>query len=125
MQDAADDHRRKLNGLNEILQAIASNPTVIDDIEFESKLKTVQEKIDILAEDAKSGAGGGDRTLVERINDLHDRLDGVRNLLQESDQLGQDAGREIETAGENVADAEQTIQNARAELTVSDDKFQM
>lgn len=118
MQDAADDHRRKLNGLNEILQAIASNPTVIDDIEFESKLKTVQEKIDILAEDAKSGAGGGDRTLVERINDLHDRLNNVRNLLLESDQLGQSAGGEIEAAGENVANAEQTIQDARAELTV-------
>lgn len=119
VQDAANDHRRKLNGLNEILQAIASNPTVIDDIEFESKLKTVQEKIDILAEDAKTGAGGGDRTLVEQINDLRERLDSVRDLLVDSDTLGEAASREIVTAGENVGNAEQTIQDARAELTVS------
>lgn len=119
VQDAANEHRRKLNGLTEILQAIASNPTVIDDIEFESKLKSVQEKIDILAEDAKSGAGGGDRTLVERINDLHERLNNVRNLLLETDKLGQSTSHEIDAAGEYVATAEQTIQDARAELTVS------
>lgn len=118
VQDAANDHRKKLHDLNQILQEIASKPTVIDDIEFESKLKTVQEKIDILTEDAKSGAGGGDRTLKERIHDLHDRLESVRKILDNLDQLQGTAALEIENATHNVTLAESTIVDARKALSV-------
>lgn len=119
MQDAADHHREKLRNLNKILQEIASKPTVIDDDEFEHKLKTVQEKIDILTEDAKSGSGGSDRSLVERLNDLHDRLKVVHNLLDSSDQLQATSEREIEKASGNLTHAEETIIEARKELAVS------
>lgn len=118
VQDAANDHRQKLHDLNKVLQEIASNPTVIDDVEFESKLKMVQEKIDILAEDAKSGSGGDDRTLVERINDLHDRLNNVRKLLLESNRLEEVAVRDVELAEENVIHAKNTIEDAKRELNV-------
>lgn len=119
VQDAANDHRKKLADLNHILREIASKPTVIDDIEFESKLKTVQEKIDILTEDAKSGAGGGDRTLKEKIQDLYERLENVRKLLDSSDQLTVTAGVEIEKATENVTSVETTIVDARKALSVT------
>lgn len=119
VQDAANDHRKKLSELNNILREIASKPTVIDDAEFESKLRAVQEKIDILTEDAKSGAGGGDRTLKERIQDLHGRLDNVRKLLDNSDQLQVLAADEISRASENVTQAEDTIGFARKALSVS------
>lgn len=100
------------------MQEIASKPTVIDDGEFESKLKSVQEKIDILAEDAKSGAGGGDRTLVERINDLRDRLEKVKKLLEDSEQIQLTVSDEIQKANTNVTEAGNVIQNARKELSV-------
>lgn len=119
VQDAANDHRKKLADLNHILREIASKPTVIDDIEFESKLRTVQEKIDILTEDAKSGAGGGDRTLKERIQDLYKRLDNVRKILDNSDQLQVSASVEISQASENVTKSENTIAAARNALSVS------
>lgn len=118
VQDAANDHRQKLRELNAVLQEIASKPTVIDDGEFESKLKSVQEKIDILAEDAKSGAGGGDRTLVERINDLRDRLEKVKKLLDDSEQVQLTVSNEIQKANTNVTVADTIIQDARKELSV-------
>lgn len=119
VRDAANDHRRKLAALKNLLQEIASNPTVINDVEFESKLKMVEEKINILAEDAKTGSGGGDRTLLERINDLHDRLDNVQKLLDESERLKDITSQEIELASVNVSIAEDTIENARRTLDVS------
>lgn len=118
VQDAANDHREKLYALNKVLQEIASKPTVIDDDEFEFKLKAVQEKINILTEDAISGAGGGDRTLVQRLNDLHDRLSAVQTILDTSDQLQITAAKDIDRAGGNVSLAEDAIVEARRELAV-------
>lgn len=107
-----------MNELNNVLKEIEWNPTVIDDVEFESKLKAVQEKIDILAVDAKSGSGSGDRTMVERIDDLHDRLLAVQKLLAESERLKETTGQEIELASHNVSNADDTIKNARKTLSV-------
>lgn len=120
VRDAANEHRQKLAKMKQDLQDIASNPTVIDDVEFESKLKAVEDKINILAEDAKSGSGGTDRTLVERIDDLHDRLNNVQKLLDESEQLKRTTAQEIELAAANVSVAEDTISNARKTLDVSE-----
>lgn len=118
VQDAADVHRKKLADLNEILREIASKPVVIDDAEFASKLEAVREKIDILADDAKSGAGGGDRTLKERIQDLHERLDNVRKLVDNSNELQGLAAVEIDKAATNVTLVEDTISLAQRALTV-------
>lgn len=120
VRDATNDHRQKLADLKKVLQEIASNPTVINDAEFGAKLDMVQEKINILAEDAKTGSGGGDRTLLERINDLHDRLDNVQKLLDESERLKEITSQEIELANVNVSIAEDTIENARRTLDVSE-----
>lgn len=119
VQEAADSHREKLQNLNKVLQEIASKPTVIDDDEFEFKLKAVQEKIDILTEDAKSGAGGEDRTLVERMQDLHGRLETVAGVLDDSDLLQHTAGKAISQASNNLTLGENAIQDAKKELDVS------
>lgn len=121
VQDAADDHRRKLAELNSVLRQIEQNPTVIDDAEFEGKLKTVQEKIDILAEDARSGAGGGDRTLVERIGDLEERLRKIHQLIAESNALESGTNRELAVANRSVADAEHIIKEALGEISAAND----
>lgn len=119
VRDAANEHRAKLARLNEILQQVASSPYVIDDEEFESKLKTVQEKIDILVEDAKSGSGDSDRTLLERINDLHGRFETIQKLLSDSDQLKETTAQNIELARNNVESSENIKNEAEQILTVS------
>lgn len=119
VKDAADDHREKLYGLNKVLLEIASKPTVIDDDEFEFKLKSVQEVIDILTQDAKAGAGGGDRTLVERLNDLNDRIVKVAEILNNSDNLQNVGLGDVLRARDNVTVAEKTIINANEQLSVS------
>lgn len=123
VRDAANDHRQKLNELKIILKEIASNPTVIDDSEFESNLNTVQQKIEDLSKEAKSGSGGSDRTLVERINDLHDRLIVLQNLLVDSEQSKEKTSREIELASLNVTAAEDTIGVARKTLSVKKNSY--
>ncbi len=119
VQEAADEHRQKLSDIKKTLKEIQLKPTVIDDDEFEYKLKTVQEKIDILTDDAKSGAGGGDRSLVERLNDLHDRLKTVGDLLDNSESVGETITNEVTQAMEHVAITEDTNVAARNELSVS------
>lgn len=116
VQDAADEHRGKLANLSAVLAEIASKPTVIDDAEFDSKLRVVQEKINILTEDAKSGAGGEDRTLVERLDDLGKRLTVVRDVLGQADEQYVDAADEIARAGSNVTQAEMAIAEVRSVL---------
>ena len=85
VQDAADSHREKLANLNKTLQDIYSRPTVVDDGGFLKKLNDVQEKINILADDARAGAGGDGRTLNEIVDELEDRLDAVKSALDKSD----------------------------------------
>lgn len=113
VQDAADEHREKLANLSAVLAEIASKPTVIDDAEFDSKLRVVQEKINILTEDAKSGAGGEDRTLVERLHDLSGRLAVGRDVLDQANAQHVDADAEIERAGVNVTQADAAITDVR------------
>lgn len=119
VQDAADDHREKLQNLSSVLAEIASKPTVIDDSEFDSKLRVVQEKIDILAVDVRHGAGGDDLTLLERLNKLRSKLNDVRDILDKSDELQQTANLEVDRANVHVTKAEETIDHARKELTVT------
>lgn len=116
VQDAADEHREKLHNLSTVLAEIASKPTVIDDAEFDSKLRVVQEKINILTEDAKSGAGGEDRTLVERLHDLSARLTSVRDVLSQSDGQQASARAEIARTSENVTQADAAISEVRGVL---------
>lgn len=119
VRDSANDHRHKLADLDAVLREIASNPTVIDDSEFDKKLEAVQEKIKILAEDAKTGSVSGDRTLVERIDDLRDRLAAVKQSLADAERLKASTAQELELAKFNVSNAEETIRNAKEKLTVS------
>lgn len=102
-----------------MLKDIANNPTVSDDEEFESKLKATQEKLDILLADAKAGAGGGDLTLIEKVDDLHKKLNKVRDLLANADDLQQSADNEIDNVGSISEDIVRTIQQANQELNVS------
>lgn len=116
VQEAANEHRQKLANLNKILQDIQSKPIVIDDNEFVSKLRAVQDKIDILVEDAKSGSGGGDKTLNEMLQDLEKRLETVEDLLNKADQSQKTMDLKIGKGTSNATIANTQIKEARKEL---------
>lgn len=56
--DAVDDHRTNLGKLEKVLKDIKNNPTVINDEEFEQKLKEVQTTVVELEMNAKIATGG-------------------------------------------------------------------
>lgn len=112
VQDAANDHRAKLKNLSSTLDEIARTP-VTNDGEFEAKLKTVQEKVDILLTDAKYGAGDGGQTYVEVLTELHKRLESINTHLDSADALQDSANEEIEKAKHNHTIAQDIIQSAK------------
>ncbi|GAB0100956.1 Laminin subunit gamma-1 [Sergentomyia squamirostris] len=116
VQDATNKHREKLGELKKLLDEIASKPTVIDDDEFSYKLKHVQEKIDILAEDAKAGAGGGEHTLRERLNDFRDRLAAIWKLLSAAENVRGELNKEASVTSNDFKKTEATIAQARDHL---------
>lgn len=116
VQDAANEHRAKLRKLNDVLLAIASNPTVIDDDEFVSKLKSVQEEVDILLDDAKIGSGSQEMTPKERLEDFLTRLDTIGKSLNDIDDQQFSVQKEIEKADRNVSLAQAIIDEASKEL---------
>ncbi|TMW53707.1 hypothetical protein DOY81_001252 [Sarcophaga bullata] len=61
---------------------IARTP-VTNDGEFEAKLKSVQEKVDILLNDAKYEASGSGKIYVEVLNDLHKNKNDLHDQHKE------------------------------------------
>lgn len=58
VQDAVASHRANLRKLENVLKDINNNPTVINDVEFEQKLKEVQTYVNELETNAKLATGG-------------------------------------------------------------------
>lgn len=116
VQDAANSHRAKLADLSRILKEIASKPTVIDDGEFEFKLKSVQELIQILTEEAQIGVGGKHQTPKERLEDFEKRLNKIQELLGETAESRAITESEVENGDYNITAAKNIIQEATNEL---------
>lgn len=62
VQDAVGTHRENLRKLEKVLKDINNSPTVINDEEFEQKLKEVQLYVNELEKDAKLATGGECKT---------------------------------------------------------------
>jgi len=58
VQDAVATHRENLRKLENVLKDINNNPTVINDEQFERKLKEVQSFVNELETTAKLATGG-------------------------------------------------------------------
>lgn len=115
VQDAADLHRAKLANLSQTLDEIARTP-VTNDEEFEAKLRAVQEKVALLSQDARDNAGENGQTYSEVIDDLHKRLDGVKEHLASATKHQEEANAEIEKARYNYTILDQITENAKKEL---------
>ncbi|RZF38368.1 hypothetical protein LSTR_LSTR009263 [Laodelphax striatellus] len=116
VQDAADSHRSNLRQLDKILGDIAANPTVINDADFENKLREVMARVDRLWNEAKAATTGGDKTLLDQLNDLHARLDDVQVLMKQIHNWTEEARQQTEEAERNATEAELIIERARESL---------
>lgn len=109
----------KLSTFDKVLTEISENPTVIEDSEFESKLGALNEKVNIVLEDAKSGAGGGTgKSLTQKMDDLKEQLFDVDASLKEVVVTHEEAKINLDQANENLDTAQRNIQQASDELTV-------
>lgn len=119
MQDAADDHRSKLKSFDIILTEISENPTVIEDTEFEGKLKELNEKVLIVLEDAKAGAGSNSgKSLTQKMDELRDQLYDIESSLKEVVGTHDDSKFNLGRANENLENAQSIIHRAQEELNV-------
>lgn len=120
VQDAVNEHRQKLSSFDNVLNEISENPTVIEDHEFEAKLRALNEKVNIVLEDAKSGAGGGNgKSLTQKVEDLNGQLSDVDVSIGKVDRTHDDSKSNLDSANDNLNDAQDTIQQASNELNVS------
>lgn len=95
MQDASRSHVSKVERLNQILDEIERNPTVIDDDKFEEQLRTVQDDVDDLLDRAKLGTGGDGQSIMEKLDDIKDRQKEISRTLSEIEEniyLARDSG---------------------------------
>ncbi|XP_067003262.1 laminin subunit gamma-1 [Anabrus simplex] len=116
VQDAANAHRQKLAELEKVLNDIASSPTVISDEEFDKKLNEVERIVDDLWNDAKRGAGTGDKSLLEHLSELSNRLNNVGEMIAEADLAAEEAVAHNAFGERNVTQAEKIIERAQEAL---------
>ncbi|XP_018901355.2 laminin subunit gamma-1 isoform X1 [Bemisia tabaci] len=114
IQDAVNIHRSNLTYLGKVLSDIANTPTIIDDQDFKNKLRDVSQSIDTLWKETGSGTAGGDgdKTLSEKISDLHKRLADVKILMDQIGNWTLKAGVITSQAAQNVSVVEKTIEKA-------------
>ncbi|XP_046665340.1 laminin subunit gamma-1 isoform X1 [Homalodisca vitripennis] len=114
VQDSVNRHRDNLGHLNTVLKQIKDNPTVIDDLDFEQKLRLVLAYVEDLWRDARDATGlNKDKSLMEELEAVKKRLDDVDSLIKQSDNWITQADAETKEAAINATQAEHTIEQAR------------
>lgn len=83
VQEAVNAQRVKVTQMEKLLEDIANTPTVIDDVDFERKLAQVQERVDQLWTDARSATGGDDKSLLEKVNELKDKIKAMDSTAKQ------------------------------------------
>lgn len=116
VQDAVNYHREQLDKLNDILDEIERNPTVIDDETFELKLHTVQDDIERLYEEAKDAIGGDEVAVVQKLDDIKNRQKGVFRILSEIEENILSATNKGNRAQENTLSSSETLKEAETQL---------
>ncbi|XP_069688400.1 laminin subunit gamma-1 [Periplaneta americana] len=124
VQSAANAHRAKLKELEKVLSDIESNPTVINDQNFENKLKDVQDVVERLWNDAKHGAGSEDKSLLERLEELRKRFDAVGELTEQTNESTEKSAQSTKLGIGNVTQAEDIIEKASEALKDTMDYLQ-
>lgn len=118
IQDAVNNHRLDLYNFDKVLREISENPTVIADTEFDGKLKALNEKINIVLEDAKAASGGTEISLNEKMEKLKDLLSDVQTNIVTLSMTHNDSTINVDQTSSKLKNAQQIIQHAANELNV-------
>lgn len=116
MQEAVHYHQDQLAKLNDILDEIERNPTVIDDESFEVKLHAIQDDIEQLYEEAKQALGGDEIAIVQKLDDIKDRQKDVFRVLSEIEENLFSATGKGNRAQENILSTSETLKDAETQL---------
>lgn len=120
VQEAVNSQRAKVAEMEKVLEGIANTPTVSEDFEFEMKLTEVQERVDQLWTDAKSATGGEDKSLLEKVNELKDRVQAmdktakqIRDSLEQCDASAEESNRNLNTTEDTLTRANEALKAAQ------------
>ncbi|XP_041481150.1 laminin subunit gamma-1-like [Lytechinus variegatus] len=104
VRDNVNVHRLNLDALRDKINQISSNPTVINDTDFERRLRELEGLLNQTIDDAQR-ATAEDRTLADNLNaikddlgDLRDALARIRAKINEADGVTQDAKQDVAEA---------------------------
>ncbi|KAF5273327.1 hypothetical protein FQR65_LT04750 [Abscondita terminalis] len=106
VQDDVKRHLHKLERLVDILDKIERNPTVIDDENFEEQLKSIEEEIESLLVEAKTGTGD---KIAQTLTEIEE------NIFLAQD-IGEDAQFNLTICEENIKLAQFELHNALESL---------
>ncbi|XP_070532708.1 laminin subunit gamma-1-like [Ptychodera flava] len=112
VQDAVDEHRKKLKELRDLIDNIGSNPEAINDEQFEKRMKEVNDTINDLLHDAMMAAGN-ESALLDHLNDIRDSIDGLKDQLEQISNNVDDASNSIDDGKDDIGDAEEAIKRAQ------------
>lgn len=122
VQAAVNDHRRRLDELEDTLRKINSSPTVIKDSDFEKELKNVQDKVKSLLSVAKQGSGSkNNKTLAEQLDELREQLNTIDKIYQTVDVTANDARDITEEGLTSIDEAERVLDKIHEQLTEAED----
>ncbi|XP_017769170.1 PREDICTED: laminin subunit gamma-1-like [Nicrophorus vespilloides] len=111
VQDASRRHLSKIHQLRSILDEIERNPTVIDDDTFEEQLQEIQDEVMIITDQAKSGLGTDDKTLMDKLDDISQRQEEIGEILMDIDENIALAKQKDEIVQSNLTETENILKD--------------
>jgi len=122
VRDAANNHRRSLEDLDQLLEKIGNDPEPLDN-RFEMRLRQLQQTVTATLAEAKIEAKpqGNQGTLRDRLDDLDKKLQDVTELVSASNDQIQKAKMEGREADGKARNAKQVIYDARTALKAAKD----
>lgn len=118
VQDAVNIHRTSLKSLEQTITNISTSSDAVPlDKDFEVKLRTVYDKVNKLAEDAKKATGNNEGKIISgKLSELYKELDEITNASKDITNLTNLAkGIALQSEG-NITQAEQIIEHAQKTL---------
>ena len=111
IQDAVDEHRRKLSELELMLDQIEKDPQIVNDALFDRQLSDVTIRVKNLLDQAVN-AQGSDKSLVVQLESLRNRTAKVRQMSIEIDSRLQPIAEIVNQGVRNITLAEEIIDRA-------------
>ncbi|ENN81832.1 hypothetical protein YQE_01771, partial [Dendroctonus ponderosae] len=123
VQDAYRNHTAKLDQLDEILNEVEHQPTVIDDDEFPDELGKLENEIDDFHDRVKSATG--ENSIFDEIINIKEREKDVARTLEEIDENIFTTNDKSKKAEHNLDHAEEFLIEVEERLLEVEDNFDL